>query len=91
MPRPFDFELAESDRDRIAWVSKGFPPPWAGTRVVWMLGDNPEGPGTRIDMRHSGWEPDNPMLGIVTVGWGQILGHLKGYLESGTPQPFFKS
>ena len=40
-------------------------------------------------MRHGGWEPDNEAIGIVTVGWGQILGHLKRYLEKKTPQPFF--
>jgi uncharacterized protein YndB with AHSA1/START domain len=89
MPQPFDMELVERGDSRIAWRSKGFPPFWAGTAVTWDLSDNPEGPGTRIDMRHSGWDPGNPALGIVTVGWGQILGHLKGFLESGTPQPFF--
>ena len=40
-------------------------------------------------MRHTGWEQDDPMIGIVTVGWGQILGRLKGYLETRVPQPFF--
>jgi hypothetical protein len=35
------------------------------------------------------WTPDNPMIGMVTVGWGQILANLKGYVETGTPQPFF--
>jgi hypothetical protein len=89
MPRPFDMELVERDDSRVVWRSKGFPPFWAGTSVVWQLGDNPEGPGTRIDMRHTGWDPESPQIGIVTVGWGQILGHLKGFLESGTPQPFF--
>ncbi|HXA29090.1 MAG TPA: SRPBCC domain-containing protein [Candidatus Angelobacter sp.] len=89
MPRPFDFTLAESSADRVEWVSKGFPPPWAGTRVVWTLEDNPEGPGTRIHMRHVDWTPDNPILGMVTVGWGQMFANLKGYVETGRPQPFF--
>jgi uncharacterized protein YndB with AHSA1/START domain len=91
MPQPFEMELAERSDSRVGWVSKTFPPPWAGTRVIWSLGDNPDGPGTRIDMRHAGWEPGNPVIGMVTVGWGQILGHLKGYLEGGKPQPFFKN
>jgi uncharacterized protein YndB with AHSA1/START domain len=91
MPQPFDLELTGRSDTRVAWRSRSFPPPWAGTEVVWELADNPEGPGTRIDMRHTGWQPGNPIIGIVTVGWGQILGHLKGYLESGTPQPFFKN
>jgi len=89
MPQPFDMELVERSDSRVGWRSRSFPPPWAGTLVAWELADNPEGPGTRIDMRHGGWDRDNPMIGIVTVGWGQMLGHLKGFLESGRPQPFF--
>src|ERR1041385_6537850 len=60
MPRPFDMELTERTDNRVVWRSKGFPPPWAGTEVVWQLGDHPEGGGTRIDMRHAGWDRDNP-------------------------------
>ena len=89
MPLPFDLELTASSADRVEWKGRSFPPPWAGTRVIWSLADNPEGPGTRIVMRHTDWKPDDPILGVVTVGWGQILGHLKGYVESGNPQPFF--
>jgi uncharacterized protein YndB with AHSA1/START domain len=90
MPMPFDLELVASDADRVEWLSKAFPPPWAGTRMVWRLEDNPEAHGgTRIHMRHVDWTPDNPMLGIVTVGWGQIFANLKAYVESGKPQPFF--
>ncbi len=91
MPKPFGMELVHTGPDGVAWQSTGFPPPWAGTRVVWRLSDNPDGPGTRIDMRHGGWEPDNPAIGLVTVGWGQILGHLKRYLATGTPDPFFRN
>lgn len=89
MPMPFDFTLTKANHERVEWVSKSFPPPWAGTRVLWRLEDNPEGPGTRIHMRHVDWAPGNPMLGIVTVGWGQIFANLKGYIETGKPQPFF--
>lgn len=91
MPRPFDMELVERSDTRVVWRSRSFPPPWAGTRVTWQLGDNPEGPGTRVDMRHGGWEADSEVIGIVTVGWGQILGNFKRYLESRGPQPFFRN
>jgi uncharacterized protein YndB with AHSA1/START domain len=89
MPQPFDLELVAADNGRVEWLSRSFPPPWAGTRVIWEFRDNPEQPGTRVVMRHVDWAPDSPMLGIVTVGWGQIFANLKGYVESGKPQPFF--
>jgi uncharacterized protein YndB with AHSA1/START domain len=91
MPMPFDFELVDRGDDRVEWLSKSFPPPWAGTRMTWELSDNPEGPGTRIVLRHSGWTEDNPMVGIVTVGWGQMFANLRRYVESGTPDPFFRN
>src|SRR5215469_11473473 len=64
MPLPFDMELVESTDARVVWRSRTFPPPWVGTRVAWRLGDNPDGPGTRVDMRHGGWEADNDVIGI---------------------------
>jgi uncharacterized protein YndB with AHSA1/START domain len=89
MPRAFDFELVDRSDDRVEWLSKSFPPPWAGTRMTWRISDNPDGPGTRIVLRHDGWTDDNPAIGIVTVGWGQMFANLKRYVESGTPDPFF--
>ena len=61
----------------------------AGYDMIFQLDVAPEGPGTRVVMRHVDWTPDNPILGIVTVGWGQIFANLKGYVETGKPQPFF--
>jgi hypothetical protein len=29
------------------------------------------------------------MFRVVTLGWAQMLLRLKGYTESGTPEPFF--
>ena len=91
MPMPFDLELVESNDDRVEWLSKSFPPPWAGTRMTWELTDNPDADGTRIVLRHSGWTEGNPMVGMVTVGWGQIFANLKSYVETGKPDPFFRN
>jgi hypothetical protein len=53
--------------------------------------DNPEGEGTRIVMTHAGWDPDNDAVGRVTQGWGAILSHLRGFAETGRPDPYFKN
>jgi uncharacterized protein YndB with AHSA1/START domain len=91
MPMPFDLELVDRSDERVEWLSKSFPPPWAGTRMVWEISENPDGSGTRLVMQHTGWTDDNPMIGIVTVGWGQIFANLKRYLETGSPDPFFNN
>jgi hypothetical protein len=88
VPQPFEFAVEEED-GRIDWVTGAFPPWWAGTTVRFELGDNPEGPGTRLLFSHRDYEPDNPVIPIVTPAWAQILLRLKGYAESGNPHPFF--
>jgi len=45
--------------------------------------------GTRLLFSHRDYEPDNPVIPIVTPAWAQILLRLKGYAETGKPQPFF--
>ena len=87
-PQPFEFSVRE-ELDRTEWVTGGFPPWWAGTTVRWDVGPNPEGPGTRLLFSHRNYEPDNPVIPIVTPAWAQIIVRLKGYAETGRPQPFF--
>ncbi|MFN0280551.1 MAG: SRPBCC family protein [Kineosporiaceae bacterium] len=89
VPLPFDLILDENGPGRVTWRAGGFPPPWQGTTCTWDLADNPDADGTRLRFEHSGWEESNPAIGSVTFGWGQILGRLKHYLDTGTPDPFF--
>ena len=88
-PEAFQFTVARDDETRVDWVTGGFPPWWAGTTIQWDLADNPDGPGTRLLFHHRGYEPDNPVIPIVTPAWAQIILRLKGFAESGQPQPFF--
>jgi hypothetical protein len=89
VPQPFELSVAADGGDRIEWVTGAFPPWWAGTTIRFELGYNPEGPGTRLQFSHREYEPDNPVIPIVTPAWAQILLRLKGYAETGKPQPFF--
>jgi hypothetical protein len=86
--QPFEFAVRETP-DRVEWVTGSFPPWWAGTTIRFDIGGNPDGPGTRLLFSHRDYEPDNPVIPIITPAWAQILLRLKGYAETGTPQPFF--
>lgn len=88
-PMPFELELTESSDRRVVWATKGFPPSWAGTRMLWELAANPEGPGTRIGFGHVDWDSDNPTVGTAAYTWGQLMVRLKQYVETGRPEPFF--
>ena len=88
VPQPFEFTVREAD-GRVEWVTGGFPPWWAGTTIRWDVGPIPERPGTRLEFSHRDYDPDNPVIPIVTPAWAQIILRLKGYAETGTRQPFF--
>ena len=87
-PRPFEFEVRDDD-GRLDWVTGGFPPWWAGTTIRWVVEPNPEKPGTRLQFSHRDYDPDNPVIPIITPAWALIIQRLKGYAETGEPQPFF--
>jgi uncharacterized protein YndB with AHSA1/START domain len=93
VPQPFDFAVVRNDDERVEWRSGGFPPWWAGTSIRWDLADNPDAepnrPGTRLLFSHRDYEPDNPIIPIVTPAWAQIVLRLKTHAETGARIPFF--
>jgi hypothetical protein len=88
VPQPFEFSVSETP-ERIDWITGGFPPWWAGTTIRFDIGRRPDGPGTRLLFSHRDYEPDNPVIPVITPAWAQILLRLKSFAETGTPQPFF--
>jgi uncharacterized protein YndB with AHSA1/START domain len=89
VPQPFEFSVTRDSDDRVEWVTGDFPPWWAGTTIRWDLSNNPDGAGTRLMFSHRNYEPDNPVIPVVTPAWAQIILRLKGYAETGQRQPFF--
>jgi uncharacterized protein YndB with AHSA1/START domain len=100
VPQPFEFSVDDGGEpvtaggsapagSRIEWRTGGFPPWWAGTTIRWDVAPNPEAAGTRLLFSHAGYDPDNPVIPIVTPAWAQIVGRLKAYAETGAAQPFF--
>lgn len=89
MPEPWRLELAESGEDRIEWRVGGFPPAWAGTRIIWLLSGVPDGRGTRIVLQHRDWDESAPSVGTVAVRWVQVLHALCAYVQSGVPRPVY--
>ena len=78
---------------RIAWTClNDFPMPpgrWAGTTVTWDLtsGDS----GVELLLQHGNWPAAiaQTELAGTAYTWALVLTALKGYAETGTPQPVF--
>ena len=78
---------------RVTWQCLGDFPYWAGTTIEWLIGPDPSGSGSRVMFRHAGWPADYPdaEFGLVNFVWGQIVGRLKGYAETGVSQPVYSA
>ena len=88
-PQPFEFEVERDAEHDLGWRTLDFPPWWAETTIHWHVADHDGEPGAQLQFRHQGFDPDNPVIPIVTPAWAQIILRLKQYAETGTPAPFF--
>ncbi|MCX4984316.1 SRPBCC domain-containing protein [Streptomyces sp. NBC_00572] len=88
VPEPFRLRRDRADEGRVVWVNVGtFPPHWAGTTITWEL--TPTAEGTRVAFSHAGFPADESEIPMISETWGTLMNHLKGYAETGVPQPFF--
>ncbi len=73
----------------VSWTCLGDFPHWAGTTVTWDITPAAGGRST-VMFRQDGWGDDYPEIEYARVNytWGRIVGALKSYAESGTPDPF---
>ena len=78
---------------RVAWTClHDFPMPpghWAGTIVTWDLTDRDS--GVDVLLQHGNWPAriGQAELAGTTYTWALVLTALKGYAETGQPQPVF--
>lgn len=87
-PERFSLRVDSESSEQISWTSVGeFPPHWAGTEIVWNLMDNPDSDGSRLFFEHKGFPAPDPMLGHTATVWGQLMGSLKRYCETGVADP----
>src|SRR5947209_340939 len=88
-PAPFELKVEEQGATRVIWRSVGaFPPHWVGTTVAWTLTAADDG-ATKVHFNHDRWVDDAGPFAMSAYTWGQLLGTLKSYVETGEPAPLF--
>lgn len=75
---------------RVKWTCLGDFPGWKDCTITWTLAPGANGTGTKLEFRMGNLAayPD-AAVGTVNYTWGQVVARLKGYAETGTPQPLF--
>lgn len=89
-PAPFEFEVVSPGPDSFEWKVDLVPEWWAGTTVKFEVSAKKDS-GTDLMFTHGGFEPDHPIVPIVTPAWALIVNNLKGVAETGVASAFFKS
>lgn len=82
----FDLEVAETGDEKIAWHIPESPPWWKGTTITFQLGEGEDG-GTSLLFNHRGFDPDDPIIAVITPAWVGFLNNLIEVAESGTSNP----
>ena len=89
-PAPFELEVGRIDPGGVEWRIDNTPEWWAGTTVRIETSEGPSGPDSTLVMfSHRDFEPDSPMIPIVTPVWAGVIGRLKAVVEDDTRRPMF--
>ena len=90
-PVPLRMRVDALDKDkRVLWTCLGEFPGWKDTTVTWTLKPGVKGK-TVLEFRMGNLADYPPeAVGSVNFTWGQIVGRLKAFAESGSPQPYLE-
>lgn len=87
VPEPFEFAVAHDDSE-IRWETGAFPPWWKDTTIRWELDSETDSGGTLLHFSHTGFDPDDDVVPVITPAWASIVARLKRYAETGAADPF---
>lgn len=82
----FDLEVTEMTDSVVAWHVPDSPPWWKGTTIRFELGDGADG-GTSLLFTHGGFDPDDPVIEVITPAWVGFLNNLVEVAETGKANP----
>ena len=83
----FDLVVAETSHRAIEWSVPESPPWWRGTAIRFELGETENGSGTSLLFTHRGFEPDDPIIAVITPAWVGFLNNLVDVARTGKANP----
>ncbi|MEP7002949.1 MAG: SRPBCC domain-containing protein [Chloroflexota bacterium] len=88
VPLRMRIDALEPNR-RVHWTCLGDFPGWRDTTVTWTLGPGSGAGTTKLEFRMGNLAAyPEQAVGEVNYTWGQVVARLKGYAETGKPQPY---
>jgi Activator of Hsp90 ATPase homolog 1-like protein len=85
-PVVFELEVTALSDEVVEWYVETNPPWWQGTKIRFDLSRTDAGE-TRLVFTHSGFDPADPIIQVITPAWVRFLDNLVAVAESGEPKP----
>lgn len=82
----FDLDVAELTDSAVTWSVPESPPWWKGTRIRFQVADSGDG-RTSLLFTHSGFDPDDPIIAVITPAWVRFLDNLVEVAQTGNANP----
>lgn len=82
----FDLDVMEMSDDAVEWHVPDSPPWWKGTTIRFELTGSDQG-GTSLLFTHGGFQPDDPIIAVITPAWVRFLDNLVAVAEEGEANP----
>lgn len=83
----FDLVVTESTETVVEWAVPESPPWWKGTTIRFDLEPGADRSGTSLLFTHRGFEPDDPIIPVITPAWVRFLDNLVSVAQSGKAAP----
>jgi len=83
---PFELEVTRAEDASVEWKVPESPPWWKGTTIRFEVAPGEEG-GANLLFVHEGFEPDDPIIAVITPAWVRFVDNLVQVAETGQPNP----
>lgn len=84
-PVVFDLRVTEVGDETVEWHIDENPPWWKDTTIRFDLA--PTENGTKLSFTHSGFQPDDPIIAVITPAWVRFLDNLVQVAENKKANP----
>ncbi len=84
-PVTFDVRVNATGDGVVEWSIDESPPWWRGTTIRFDLTDADQ--GSMLMFTHDGFEPDDPIIPVITPAWVRFLDNLVEVARRGVPNP----
>lgn len=84
-PVVFDLAVREASDEAVEWHVAESPPWWKDTTIRFELSATDE--ATTLLFTHGGFDPDDPIIPVITPAWVRFLDNLVSVAEADAPSP----